>query len=51
MIGLQEELYSNLSYLKLQVQDGAYGKTEDGTFDIQAFKDALQFHLLDDLEE
>ena len=51
MTGTQEKIYQALDYLRLRVQDGAYGKSEALTFDPQAFKDALQFHLLEDLEE
>ena len=51
MIELQERIYNSLSYLRLKVQDGTYGRAQDGTFNLQKFKDALQFHLLEDLEE
>ncbi len=48
MNGIQEIVYEALSYLKLCVQDGRYGKDDD--FDSAAFEDDLQDEIIDKLE-
>ena len=48
MDGIQETIYEALSYLKLRVQDGRYGK--DDNFDSAAFEEDLQDQVINELE-